>query len=359
MHTAALWVALLWLGPQIPLDSVTLVASDCNGVLYDIDQRTGEATNPRSGERIVGLIGISQGPDGMLYGISTSGGFLYRIDPDSGISELVGPTGLSRVFEGDLDFDPVSGIFYSIGDAPDKPRSNLTAVAIETGLATIVGEMSETGDYSAMAFDDDGTLYALDYDRVVIVDVATASIVSEVPLRPRVGVTAGMDFDPVTGIPWVVDRHDRVFRLELGTGRMELVNPDAGTPYGFCGLEFVGPLRIEIDIRPHNSRNPVHPASRGVIPVAILGSESFDVSGIDPTTLGFGPNRGLPAHRNGPHRAHVNQDRIKDLLVHFRIEESGILPTDAWACVSGSTLAGSDFEGCDRLSVVPPVSRRD
>lgn len=44
-------------------------------------------------------------------------------------------------------------------------------------------------------------------------------------------------------------------------------------------------LEIEVDIKPGSDSNPLNPKSKGVVPVAILGSSTFDVTTIDPDTI--------------------------------------------------------------------------
>jgi hypothetical protein len=44
---------------------------------------------------------------------------------------------------------------------------------------------------------------------------------------------------------------------------------------------------VKIDIEPGSDGNPINPKSRGVIPVAILGSDTFEVADVDVTTLAF------------------------------------------------------------------------
>jgi len=47
----------------------------------------------------------------------------------------------------------------------------------------------------------------------------------------------------------------------------------------------VSPLELAVDIRPDSCPNPLNLSSRGVLPVAILGSEELDVNSIDVTSI--------------------------------------------------------------------------
>lgn len=113
-----------------------------------------------------------------------------------------------------------------------------------------------------------------------------------------------------------------------------------------------------IDIKPGSFPNSINPSrTRGVIPVAVLGSEEFDVMDIDTFSLAFGPLGAPPAHNvgNPPEPGHledVNGDGFTDLVTHHIAGETGIASGDTEACLTGKTLDGINFQGCDSVRTV-------
>ena len=86
--------------------------------------------------------------------------------------------------------------------------------------------------------------------------------------------------------------------------------------------------------------------------MAIFGSHDFDVADIDVTSLAFGVGDALPASVSRRNRD-VDADGFPDLLLHFRIAETGVEIGDTEACLSGETLDGTPFSGCDTIRTVP------
>jgi uncharacterized delta-60 repeat protein len=113
---------------------------------------------------------------------------------------------------------------------------------------------------------------------------------------------------------------------------------------------------VSVDIKPGSSTNPINLSSHGVIPVAILTTDSFDAANVDPSTVCFGDDNAgqrdcMEADGKG-HIEDVNGDGRPDLLLHYEVSQSGIDRGDTTACVSGKTFAGVNIEGCDSITTI-------
>jgi hypothetical protein len=116
------------------------------------------------------------------------------------------------------------------------------------------------------------------------------------------------------------------------------------------------PLPVAVDIKPGSDPNTINLGHAGVVPVAILGSQDFDVLTVDPTTVCFGadptdPSRSdcAESHDKGHYDEDVNDDGELDLLMHFDNRETWIALGDTEACLAGETLDGESFLGCDSV----------
>jgi len=111
-------------------------------------------------------------------------------------------------------------------------------------------------------------------------------------------------------------------------------------------------LDVEIDIKPGSFPNSINPRSMGVVPVAILGSATFDVLDVDVSALSFGPGAASPVHEEAgavpaDHYEDVNDDGFIDLVTHYVQKEA--LPDEPEACLTGALNDGTPIQGCDSV----------
>jgi hypothetical protein len=113
-------------------------------------------------------------------------------------------------------------------------------------------------------------------------------------------------------------------------------------------------LDVDVDVRPGNARNPVNPLSRGVVPVAILGDEEFDVRDVNPASLACG--EAPVAERPAPQLVDVDDDGDLDLGTHCWVKDTGLAFGDSELCLYGETWDAQALEGCDEVVTVPGAS---
>lgn len=108
---------------------------------------------------------------------------------------------------------------------------------------------------------------------------------------------------------------------------------------------------VAIDIKPGSDPNSINPRSRGVIPVAILTTDTFDAATVDPTTVLFGATgtEVAPAHFA---LEDVDRDGDTDLILHFNTQQTGIQCGDTSATLAGETFSGQMIEGSDSIKTV-------
>jgi len=105
---------------------------------------------------------------------------------------------------------------------------------------------------------------------------------------------------------------------------------------------------VAIDVKPGNRHNFVNSRSHRSVPVAVLGSPSFDVTSVDPKTLRFGPG-GARARPRRAIRRDVNGDAEIDLYAWYRWREAGLAPGAEQVCLRWQTWDGTPYEGCDEI----------
>jgi hypothetical protein len=296
---------------------------------------------------------------------------LMELDPLTGeVVDIIGPVtdvSGSPLYMHALSVQPETDVLFGF-DYPSLSSPRIWTIDKSTAAATLVASEVPAGcgdncsRNDAFAFAPDGTLYHTPGSPLVLMtlDPSTGAELTSLPIRllPSNGGLAvrsdGILFTahflfakPCPTCPPIPPLS--IFTtIDPLTGAVTNVGAGEGRVYDLA----FSPLVVDIDIKPGNDLNSINPISRGIIPVAILGSDSFDVADVDVTILAFGSAVSF-VHRNGPHYEDVNRDGFADLLAHYRVKETGIASGDQEACVTGETLDGVPFKGCDAIMTGP------
>jgi len=123
------------------------------GQAFDIDTCVGGSPVP-DGHSFTGLEYVG----GLLYGTSIDGPVgpseLRTLDPTTGVSSLVGPTGVGPI--SGLAYDTSSGVMYGIAGGPGPAA--LYTINLTTGVASVVGSTGMQA--GSLQFGNSGWLFA-------------------------------------------------------------------------------------------------------------------------------------------------------------------------------------------------------
>ena len=116
-------------------------------------------------------------------------------------------------------------------------------------------------------------------------------------------------------------------------------------------------LEVSIDIKLGSDPNSINLCTKGAVPIAILGSNTFDVFEVNTDTLRFAEAAVKVVGKKDPNTLcsydDVNGDFIDDLVCHFlTVDIAGVDGESTTATVNGELLNGKTFEGTDTINVV-------
>lgn len=108
---------------------------------------------------------------------------------------------------------------------------------------------------------------------------------------------------------------------------------------------------VQIDIKPGTFPNSINPRSPGLIPVAILSTDTLDATTVDPSTVRFGAagTEAAPAHFA---LEDVNGDGKPDVVLQFATQSTGIVCGGTSASLTGKTVGDQAISGSDSIRTV-------
>jgi hypothetical protein len=106
--------------------------------------------------------------------------------------------------------------------------------------------------------------------------------------------------------------------------------------------------KISIDIKPGETPNSINLKSQGVIPVAILTTDTFDATTVNAATIRFGKT-GTEAAIVRSALEDVDGDGDTDLRLDFTTQATGIQCGDTSASLTGETADGQPIQGSDAI----------
>lgn len=270
---------------------------------------------------------------------------IFLSDGFNGSSTLVAPLAAS-IPAGTTIKSFAIGEDVSCTDAPDEPRDDLQDIAnlsnTGAGECKVITDMSKLGE--AITQSIGSSLNELK----VKVDGDPAVIIDNTDIDPDLPHDGPISVNYATSVGVLTYGNHEICVTAYGA--------DAGGNGNVTDCTMIDlTLNVDIDIKPGSYPNSINvERSKGVIPVAIFGSDVLDVSYIDRTSLRFGPDDATPKHRSGGHLDDINNDGYMDLVSHYPVQDTGLVPGDASACVRGMLMSGVDaFVGCDSVRTVP------
>jgi hypothetical protein len=237
-----------------------------------------------------------------------------------------------------IDCGDNSGINYQMGFNTESGEGLGFGAGFGNEVATGIDLPLNTWTHLAGTFD--GTTYRFFIDGQLV--AAAAGTLGPTNVAPLLIGGSGT----CATFEGLIDEVE-IFNRALSTSEIQAIF-NAGSA-GKCKETEV--QEVTIEIKPGGSPNPINPKSHGVIPVAILSTETFDATTVDLLSVRFGPEGAQEAHNKG-HIEDVNHDGKPDLMLHFRTQATGIQCGQTSASLTGETFDGDPIQGSDAIKTV-------
>jgi len=116
------------------------------------------------------------------------------------------------------------------------------------------------------------------------------------------------------------------------------INPGQDIYYELEGTDSIKAYKtIDIDIKPGSYPNSINLKSKGLIPVAILTTSTFDVKDVNVNRISFAGAEPIKSHIED-----MDNDGDIDLILYFDAQSLKLNQTDTEASLTGDIIKGTD-----------------
>lgn len=347
-------------------------SSETTPRLYAVSTATGAVLSSPAIEAGTSVLGLEYDEaEDVLYGLRTPAASaskqLVRFAIASGAATPVGPATASAIGmpSGVTALDANGNRFFFAGTQASETTQRLYTIDTATGAVVSSPLLDAASSITGLEYDDaDGVLYGLRTPadggkQVVALNPATgAATVVSPSIGPSLGIASGVTALDGAGNRFYFvatpsgESDARIYTVHTANGALLASPTIAGSASQFFqGLAFepaVPAVRnVLIDVIPQK----INPRARGVIPVVVLSTPTFDATRINPATVRFGPGNTWELHGTG-HVVDHDKDGDKDLLFHFG-QPTALIPCGATSVsLTGQTTAGQLFTGFDAITTI-------
>jgi hypothetical protein len=312
------------------------------------------------------------------------GGKLYTsVAHDVRSAPFIEGSTFSSLISGLNDGDVIGGNAIALGQGPlaeslfvsEREGGQIGRVMLSPlGLSVFASGPSPSFTPEAIASAPDGSLYVANQrtDPATLMKITPAGVLSTFQTGTIFQVNRAVAVDKAGNIYWShaagINKYDAsgnfLWTLPGPPDKPAYGNP-MGAAFDSSGNLYIvdnfdckkiykytiGVLQVIIDLKPGESPNSINPRSQGVIPVAILTTDTFDATAVDPSTVLFGATgtEATPVHAA---LEDVNSDGRTDMILHFNTQDTGIQCGDTSASLTGETFSGQAIQGSDAIQTV-------
>lgn len=376
-----------WSSPSVHNGNVFVGSS--TGYIYSLDASTGlenwktsVGASPNSqiavanGKVYAGTHNFDKLSPTLVALDESTGAILWTYNGDPNVASFINHNGVTVA---DGDNDGKLEVYFGVVTWGPRVGKDIISLDADTGTeewtANLGGWSTSTPAFhngKIYIGSDDRNLYALNAnDGSVAWKYLTGG---QVWSAPAVSGDGKVVFGSTDHTYYVVNENDGTLKWSYYTGASRVLGSPAiadvdcngivfagnenGNIYAFGNLDSSCVIEVTIDIKPGSYPNSINLGSNGNVPVAILGSQTFDVTTVDPYSISLaGAAVNLKGKAQTPQTSFedINSDGFMDLIVQVSTESLVLSEGDSEAILTGMTYDGTPISGKDTVRIVPVV----